>query len=319
MVAVFVGLLGGARLAESRGPGPAETEGKRQLSGWGTMVNGMECRVTVPTALEQGMPLAVSLELRADPSKLAPGVRQLNTFLPAAFVELSLTPAGGGDETRVRPEDPTLGMPAADTGRNGVALDSKPLAPLAVTFPLVRVRDALPPGDYECRVNYTFAEKPTGWWRGTEAEWRKAGFWHGRVVSAPFTLRVEAETPKTRTFLLPRRLRLVKGLSVVFRKDDAEEVTLPVRNGYHLGMRIDMSGGGMRLSGPMSPDDSNSIDQWPADTKGDRTVRYAVELFETADPPCHFWMPRPGSGGYKTLWKKTLTVSATAQEIHDRR
>jgi hypothetical protein len=112
---------------------------------------------------------------------------------------------------------------------------------------------------------------------------------------------------------LPKTLRVEPGLKVSYRDEDTENVTVPVRNGYIVGVRLYRDGVEYQLmSGPPIPD---VVDVWSEYKKGDKKVTYSIAIFETADRPEHMWHPGPGSGGYKVLWKKTFTLSLTEEEI----
>ena len=91
---------------------------------------------------------------------------------------------------------------------------------------------------------------------------------------------------------------------------------MPIRNGHFLGTQITtvpQRGTSLR-GGTPTPDDANAIDTWNDWSGGDRKITYTIEVFETAEPPQHMWMP-VGSEGYKTLWKQSIEVSATEAEI----
>jgi uncharacterized protein (TIGR03067 family) len=286
--------------------------GNIQKSDWGEDSKGLRCRVEAPTDIERGMTLEVQLELRSEPKKLEPGVKQLNAFMYPAFVELILTNRTTGKRLHVKPQDPIRGMPVEDRGTGATPLDGTSPKSWPISFPLAQLGGTLEPGSYDCLVEYSFPKTPTRWWHGTGAEWDQAGFWHGTIRSGLFRLEVREETPRTQTFPLPKTLRLESGLKVGYRPEDTEKVTLPVRNGCIIGTRLYRNGQEYRLtSGPPTP----AIDQWSDYKKGDKKVAYTIEVFETADMPEHSWHPGPGSGGYKVLWKKTFTLSLTEEEI----
>ncbi len=302
-----------------------------QTSLWGVRQHGLQCRVKTPVQIEQGMPVEATVELRCDPKGLDTGVKRLNVFLPAAFLSLSLSNEKTGKVHTIRPYDPTSGMPVDDSGKAVCPLDGSPLKPWQVRFPLVSLYRDIQPGDYECQITYSFPEKRTEWWRGDETKWRNAGFWHGTISSGKFRIDLRKETPKARTYLLPKRLRLEKKPMRVrsekdapivpvpivwFAKDDAQEVTVPVRNGHFVGTYIYENG----REGPFSlrggtPRPDATIHGWYQYKGGDKTAAFEFELFETADVPKHAWFPGPGSGGYRVLWKKTFTISFTEESF----
>jgi hypothetical protein len=276
----------------------------RQTSDWGPWERGLRCRVTAPTATEQGMEQDIEVELSCDPKRLDRGVKNLNNFLPAACLELTLKGERTGKVFTVRPHDPSRGGPVlmVETGRYRQALDGKPLKRWQAHFPLLRAGRGLRPDFYECQVRYAFPSELTERWRGTD-EWDKAGFWRGTAASGGFRLEVRQETPKRRTFLLPTRLRLIDGIKVGFAAEDAEAVPLRVRNGYYLGTFIAPGG---YLGGPPEPGRSY-LEQLQLSSLPGKSVTCSVALFETSQPACHFWMPQVAPG-YKVLWERTLTL-----------
>ncbi len=278
-----------------------------QISDWGKENNGLRCCVQAPVTLEQGMPLDVRVELKYDRTRLPAGVKALNEMYAAAFFELELVNRDNGKRLTVKPHDPTAGGPAIDSGRCVIPLDGRALKPWQISFPLVMLGDALTPGSWTCQVRYAFPDVPTRWWVSDRAAWDRAGFWHGTVRSGTFPLEVRKETPRTRVFWLPTRLRLEKGLHVSYRKEDAEKVILPVHNGHIVATHV---WPGAFIGGDLAPGTMIAQWQWQNYRGGDRTVEYTIEVFETPDPFAHMWMPR-----MKTLWRRTLSVSATEQEI----
>ncbi len=291
--------------AQDKGEKPAAL----QTSPWGERNNGLQCRVTVPKEIEQGMPLEAKIEFHCQPEDVPEGKKKLNTFLHSGYVTLRMRGKSAEKEVEVRPYDPTHGMEATDDGKYTAPLDGSEIEPWKTTFPLVRARDGLVPGMYECRVQFTYSwERRVIGWHGTKAEWEAAGFWTGTITSGPFTLMVLKETPKTKEYWLPKRLRINKRLEVRYGKEDARKVVLPVRNGFSVAAKYYRDGKFFCLTGPPVPDDANYIDYW-YDYKGeDRDVTYTIEIFETSDPPVHLWHPGLESGGYKVLWKKSFKV-----------
>ena len=90
-------------------------------------------------------------------------------------------------------------MPVGDRGENGIPLDGTAPAPLLTSFPLVRLGSALEVGSYDAQVEFSYSRTSHQWWRGTAAEWDRAGFWHGTLRSGPFRLEVRNPTPRTET------------------------------------------------------------------------------------------------------------------------
>jgi hypothetical protein len=293
-----------------------------QTSAWGQEHTGLRCRATTTTVTEQSMSLDISVEMESIPKSLKPKIKQLNTFLPAEYMECTLVHLRTGKSHTVRPYDPTHGMPARDSGKNAAPLDGSRIKPWEISCPLVVLGDGLEPGQYECRVRFSFPQKQTAWWRRSGGDWDAVGFWHGTVESGPFRLEVMKETLKTHSFLLPKQLRLEKGLKINYTKADAEHVELKLRNGHFVSARYlhynDKKLIGETMTGVPTPDDVNPITSLPDYKGGNRKVTCTIEIFETADPPVHLWHPGPGSGGYKVLWSRTFTLSFTEKEIRQK-
>jgi hypothetical protein len=299
----------------SRGGGERLAVPEPQLSPWGEARRGLALRVAAPTRIEQNLRLPVTVELRCAPEKLPAGARQLNTFLPDEYLTLRMTRLKTKEQFTVRPYDPTWGMPADDDGKATEPLDGRDLKPWKTEFPLLAAKP--PPGDYECRVEFSAPEGKGRWWRGTDAQRAAAGFWSGTVTSAPFTLVVLRETPKTRVFQVPFRLRLAKGAigpEITFIEEDTEKVRRPVRNGFYIGGQVNEHSRRGLLSEIASPL-PNPVDQLYDYQGGDLSCTYTLEIFETADRPEHMWLPSPGSGDYKILWKKEFRVRFSEAEL----
>ncbi|MHC4212050.1 MAG: tetratricopeptide repeat protein [Planctomycetota bacterium] len=272
---------------------------------------GLQCRVWAPMEIEQGMSLEVKFELRSFPENLETGTKQLNMFLRDAHLKLSLKNVKTNKVFTIEPYDPTSGMPVTDRATSVVPLGGSAVEPWKVSFPLVRERDALDPGLYECSVEYSLPKEPDWRWDKRNGDWESFGFWHGTITSPPFELTILKETPKTKRLLLPKRLHYSRQERIVnYTKQDAIEVEVPVRNGYFIGTRISHGRGYGTSGAPLAPDGINGIDNTvivPPDGK----LSYTIEIFETADPPKHMWRPHSGSGNYKTLWKETFEVDVS--------
>jgi len=327
----MIAILVACGFAAERGSRTGDKETSRQTSDWGPVENGLQLRVAAPQDVEQGMVLPVKLEFRQPPDKRQSGIARLNAFLHDEYIELLLTDPAQDKSWVVKPLDPTVGMPPPpDLNRSSVPLDGSQIKPWEAELPLVMLYNNLKPGTYTARVRFTFPQERTRFWRGTDAEWGDAGFWHGTLVSGPFRLNLKQETPKTKTLTVPKTLRFrreqvqlraddkTKTLvpAVYFDKRDAETAEVPVRNGHWMGMWLYRDGDQTTLSGDLlRPDSPNALDAWYDYKGGDRKATYTIEVFETADPPQHHWSPSPASRGYKVLWKKTYRVSYSRQKL----
>lgn len=290
---------------------------KMDTSEWGTMHAGLRCRASADTEIEQSTPINVSVEFQSEPKYLDPKVRQLNWFFPDA--ELTLKNVKSDKQFRVRPYSPMGGGVPLDSGKNGVPLDGTPLKPWQVSFPLLAVSPELEPGIYEARVRISFPQMPRYWHQSEEA-WRAAGFWHGDVESGVIRLEVKKELLKSKTFLLPKNLRLEKGLTINYSKDDAEEVEVKLRNGHFVSARYyhyddDNKIKGMTLTAVPTPGDVNPISSIRNYRGGDWTATIKTEIIEyrPGDLSARF-----GGDGAKILWTRTFKLSFTEKEIRQK-
>ncbi len=304
------------RVSTQRGTNAADSH----TSPWGQEVHGLQSRVMMQEAIEQNMALEVAVEFRCLPENPLPGVKVLNKYLWTEHFILEVVNIKTNESFIVETDDPTMGMPPPpDSGEYTIPLDGSPIDPFKLAFRLVRLRDQLVPGQYECRVKYATPPGPPRGWRGTREDWDGIGYWSGAVVSGSCRLDILPETPKTRTFLLPTRLRLVgrQGtLRITYKAQDAEEVTTPVRNGHFVVKRVTGGGSFMSLGPPPVPDDVNPI-AWFGSWGGDRDVSYTITLFETCKPGGHLVFWGPSDCGYKVLWERTFDLHFTADGIKD--
>jgi hypothetical protein len=218
----------------------ADGNGVAEKLSWGQEYGGLKCAVAAPNDIEQNMSLVTSVRLQCIPDHLEKGVKQLNTFMRDAFLTLHLSNVSSQKSYSVKPYDPTLGMLAIDNGSKTIFLDGNSIAPWEVKFPLLTLRNALEPGLYQCKVEYSFPKEPNKWWdKANNKSWNSYGFWNGTIYSAPFQLRILKESPKTIKVLLPQKLHYYKdGKIINYTKKDAVETKLPVRNGYFSGTKV---------------------------------------------------------------------------------
>ena len=123
----------------------------------------------MPVEIEQGEAVQAIVELQCNPTALEPKVRQLNHFLSQAFLTLSLTNLENGKQFAIQPYDPTGGRDAFDFGKATAPFDGTPLLAIPVSFPLLKLRDVLSPGAYDCEIKYSIPPNRTRWWRGGDA------------------------------------------------------------------------------------------------------------------------------------------------------
>jgi hypothetical protein len=295
-----------------------------RTSPWGKAVHGLQARVRLPAQVEQNAPIEVSFEIECKPHQLPAGVSRLNTRRLPTLLRLTLTDVSTSDRVVLKPYDPNGPPEPTDSF---VALSGRTVPPFRISFPLLRsypmtrdlavlgwtLRSEAEPGLYDGVVSYSYSLEDGSEGLGTEKE--KSRFWTGSFCSAPVRIKIVPETPKTKTLVVPKRLR-IEGHYVVFGKDDSEEVKRPIRNGCFIGTRItggdgtaafglwsscwDQPGKGARIG------DLNNGD--PKRRAKERTLTYTIEIFETARLPESQWRPAPGADGYRTLWNETFTL-----------
>lgn len=278
--------------------------GTNKLSGlgpddtWGGDRAGLLIRAKGPSEAGRGTELAVEVQFDVRETRLRPGALKLDRRPPARFARLILTPEAGGTPVIVEPRDPGAGLPESPP-ENGVwptwMLASEAPDAVTITFPLARVWDAAPLGDYTAAVELDY---------GSDAH----GTWRGKVHSAPFDLAlVESPTVAT-TYAAPTRLRL-SGRDVFYGEEDVERLVVQVRPGFSFGLRIRQSdGGGMLHGGAALPEVPRQVGRLADGLARGAEFRYWMELFESADPPQHLDAQR--GGGYRVLWKREFKVRA---------
>jgi Leucine Rich repeat len=333
-LALALGACAGDKLSSATSPAslPDAQQRVTQTSPWGETEDGLRCRVTLPAAIEQGMSVPATVELQDDPAKLSPGVRRLATFMPDAFLTLTLTKPKTGTRFEIKPFA-FAGPPMPLTGTDLVALDGRRLKPWKVSFPLVREYTNLAPADYLCQVTFSYPKTPPTWPFEPAAGFDAASLWRGAVVSGTVRLRVLPETPQFRVFYIPKRLVVTKELTnlhpsdqppslaaipvIRFFKADAKTVRLRVRNGHFLHTRIERQKTAFESydGQALVPDAPNPIDG-VFDYKGqDEMLHYRIEVFETATPGGHLEIQGPGAPGYRLIWSRTFRVSLAGQEF----
>lgn len=304
LVALVVILTAGA------GCTSAATRPVQILSPWGPETNGLRARFQAPAEIEKNAPLAVLFELRCDPASLPAGIARFDRSHPNQRLTLTLTNAATGRAIELKPFD--LGM-AGSTRMydNTEPLDGRPLEPIRAQFLLRSASVVLTPGNYECIISYVDQGHTTSGQRP-----RPTDVWTGAVHTIAMPLLIRPEVLRPVTFLVPKRLRLTEDLKVVFLPEDAERVTVMLGNGMFLGTSVSGDTGTLD-GGTPEPGGPNAIDDWhipPHAPPPGGKAEYTIEIFATADPPHHSWMPAPGNNDYKTLWRKTFIVPQTAAQ-----
>jgi len=288
--------------------GPA-TQPVQTASALGPQVNGLRARLLAPAEIEQNAPLSVSIELRCDPASLPPGVGRFDRSHPNKRLRLTLTNAATGRVVELKPFDLHL-LLASDVHENTEPLDGHPLEPIRAEFLLRPARDTITPGAYDCTVRYFDPEQAKSTQRS-----RPRDVWSGVLHTAPMRITIKPEVVRPVTFLVPKQLHLTRDQKVVFLPEDAQRITVMLGNGMYLGTSVTGDTGWLLGGGTPEPGGPNPIDDWhvpPHSPPPGGKAKYTIEIFATADPPHHFWMPAPGNDNYKALWRKTFVVRQAA-------
>jgi hypothetical protein len=295
----FVVVLAAGAGCTATATGPVQV-----LSPWGPETNGLSARFQAPAEIEQNALLIFSFELQCDPHSLPAGTTRLDRFYPAPHLRLTLMNVATGRVIQLKPYE-MAGPCDSDRYENTVPLDGRPLQRIQAEFPLRSAGNALTPGAYDCTISYSDPGHTISSQRP-----RPKDLWTGQLRTAPSRLTVKPEIFRPVTFLVPKRLRLTPDLKVVFLPEDAERITVMLGNGMYLGTMVSGDAGAL-TSGTLEPGGPNPIDDWhvpPHSPPPGGKAEYTIEIFATADPPHHFWMPEPGNNDYKTLWRQTFVV-----------
>lgn len=264
---------------------------------------------TVPRAIESGCRMPVSI--RFDP--MDESVR-LSTFLWPASVEVELT-SSAGKVVRVRPADPTEGMPTIDDGSQYWPRKGREDARLETDVPISVKSRPLRPGEYTVRVRY----KAPGYgnWHDRDASlWKREGFWTGTLTTEPVPLTITQAQGIFVNLRVPTRLRVKDDLAIYALEQDAVDERVHLRNGAHLGTRYTIDGEERMLtSGPPDLRGVNAIMALRTEPPKAAKIQIEIEVFETGDRPVHLWMPSPRDPTYKTLWRQTFAVHLTVDQL----
>lgn len=307
-----------------------------QTSEWGPTRSGLQCRITLPTEIEQGWPLPVALRFLGLRDGLDPEHKVLNTFLLSQFVTLRLKNRANDKVVVVRPFGFSAASWPVDRGQGAFPLDNDNFGQDSdrVTFPLVTVRDVLAPGLYECALEFSFPSTPTPWW-DKRKDWNGFRFWHGTIQSASVPLTVHAAKTNVWTVLCPKRLRLGVDGGLYFSEADAERKELPIGNGFFVGTVILDHKHDQKTIWPGTPAPYNiPVLARSEQTSGELLLSYTLGIFETAFPPRrpfvsglgddafdpyqYFvdsgrweefdWAPQAPSADYRMLWTQEFTI-----------
>ena len=302
--------------AASRAIASDAAPSSQRASLWGPVVKGVQSRLFMATEIEQDALIPIRFDIADDPAHLPPGMDRFDTFLLDTRVVLSLTNIKTKKSVIVRPPVPENGIPTVDSGNDFVRLDGSEIKPFQMNVALRSARATLEPGEYDCVLSCPIEANRPQWL--IQPVPPGDGWWSGRFETTPLRIKIVPATAKTRSLSLPKNAYLAKsqlntGFELRCDKLDVEAVDVPVRNGCYLGARISREGGASELTGDaISLPAGGLIFDDPTDpkvkVKAGEELTYTVEVFETARPAEHHWMPVPGQDEYKSLWTRSFKV-----------
>ena len=283
---------------------------------WGPVVKGVQSRLFMPTEIEQDALVPIRFDIADDPDHLPPEMDRFDTFLLDTRVALSMTNVTTKKSVTLRPPVAINGIPTVDSGNDFVRLDGSAIKPFKMNVALRSAGATLEPGEYDCVLTCPIEENRPQWL--IQPVPPGDGWWSGKFETAPLRVKVVPATAKKRLLFLPKKAYLAKsqlnaGFDLRCDKHDVEAVDVPVRNGCYLGTRISREGGASELTGDaISLPEGGLIFDDPTDpkvkVKPGEELTYTVEVFETARPSEHLWMPVPGQDEYKSLWTRSFKV-----------
>ena len=165
---------------------------------------GLECQAVAETnRIEMGMPLNIHVTAQSVPWRLPVGVTRLNAFRIQESLRLHMTNRLTNLHLVLDIED-SFGIWSLDQGQNAELLDGRKIGPWDVSFRLVRLRDRMVQGTYDCALELAIPKTKPKYWKGQDSsDWRSFGFWSGRILSPPFPLELVEATTAKRTVLVP--------------------------------------------------------------------------------------------------------------------
>jgi hypothetical protein len=289
-------------------------------SAWSEPAGGLSCRARLPGRSRRDRPLDAVLLLRFDPAPSPPegeffDPRHIEDLLRLRLRDRS---DGGTVEVPLRRHERVLEVP--DPGQKAdpewIRLGDGAVREWAFRFPLVSSRESAAAGEYEASI---VCEVPPGT--------VPPSVWSGTVSTPPLSIVLAEAEPADVWARLPRALRLRTGarkgtVEVCFGPAESESVLLHPRPGFSIGTSVKARaledrdfdyrdfGWGTIWSAV-----STVVDTLEPGATGPLDTVYEVEVFDVpleGVPDAFF---PPGRDGYRTLWKRTFRVRASAAEI----
>ncbi len=323
-----------AACAANPAPAPAPevpASAEAAWSAWTEPVNGVSCRFSLPARVRRGDRVSAVLALRFDAASRLPGVKYFDAGHLDERVRLLLrnwdtgrtAEVGIHDYVRVL-ETPVLEEPGQEgqakrervVPPDWIPLDGAPAKEWPFRFRLAKAWEVVTPGTWEARV--ALEEEP----RADAPDLRA-----GTATTAPQPLVVE-EAPLRRirarvpaAFHLRADPGFGDGIEITNRDGPTEVVDIEARNGFLLGCRVDVPGSGGVCGYGADLEEGEDYDSgWSGmsmtagpDGAFDRTCEASV--FEYVSDEEDLFGVEFGRNGYRTLWRRSFRVTATAGEV----
>jgi hypothetical protein len=165
------------------------------------------------------------------------------------------------------------GPPGFDDGRYFELLDGRPITSLKTRFELLTGEPDLPPGEYECTVNFSLNPDNRPLNRQNEAM-----FWSGELVSAPVHIKIIPKTSRTWKILVPTRVFVDGNGTVRMDAEYPKTVNIEMQNGMNLMTIIN---DGIYEGGPPDLRATSQLD-FVSQLPGGKSKNYVVKVMETS-------------------------------------
>lgn len=284
---------------------------------WTEPVAGVSARAFLPARVVRGDRVPVEFVLRLHPDPAVPERIHLDARNIIDRVSQVLRRPGDGPSISVETDDVDFALdgssvPDERTGADWPRFADSPSVACRLEIPLARAWEEVDAGSWEACVE--FKGRVIG--EGAEAT-------SVVVRTEPLPVLVDPAPPRHQLLRPPARLRLdaaEDGFVVVrFDPGSSDVVDLQPRYGFVVMMRVDSTWGSGSASWHTSPShvlgDDQEVDRLLPVDKGPLDKTYEVDIFEIAsDPGMLFWFFEKHEG-YRSLWKGTFRVTATAAEV----
>ena len=135
-------------------------------------------------------------------------------------------------------------------------------------------------------------------------------------IIEPELITEEIDVPTNLIVVPGSRIKQPAGETVtlhLFTKSQSEKIVVDIKKGYHIGHttylngQIRQQGGGLPTFG-----EGNGLSSWYNHQSGGLSKKVTLKIFETANPPGHFWQT---DKAYRILWEKSFNIDYSEEDI----